>query len=87
MSSQEEDAAYREKLAAESRKWGDHLKVEASGAWNAWLDHPLVADHYRQRALVDGLPWPQWVRRELGGPAAISLDLGCGSGEIGRAHV
>ena len=80
MSSHEEDAAYREKLAAESRKWGDHLKIEASGAWNAWLDHPLVADHYRQRALVDGLPWPKWVRRELGGPAAISLDLGCGSG-------
>jgi SAM-dependent methyltransferase len=80
MSFHEENAAYREKLAAESRKWGDHLKVEASGAWNAWLDHPLIADHYRQRALVDGMPWTHWVRRELGGPAERSLDLGCGAG-------
>jgi SAM-dependent methyltransferase len=75
-----EDAAYRAMLAAEGRKWGDHLKVEASGEWNSWLDHPVIAEHYRQRALLDGLAWPAWVRRELGGPAQRSLDLGCGAG-------
>ena len=75
-----EDAAYRAMLAAEGRKWGDHLKVEASGEWNAWLDHPYIAAHYRQRALVDGLSWPAFVRRELGGPAQRCLDLGCGAG-------
>ena len=75
-----EDAAYRAMLAAEGRKWGEHLKVEASGEWNAWLDHPFIAAHYRQRALVDGLSWPAFVRRELGGPAERSLDLGCGAG-------
>jgi SAM-dependent methyltransferase len=75
-----EDAAYRAMLAAEGRKWGDHLKVEASGEWNSWLDHPYIAAHYRQRALVDGLSWPAFVRRELGGPAERCLDLGCGAG-------
>jgi len=75
-----EDAAYRALLAAEGRKWGDHLRIEASGEWNSWLDHPLIADHYRRRALVDGLSWPAWVRRELGGPAEKCLDLGCGAG-------
>ena len=53
-----EDAAYRAMLAAEGKKWGDHLKIEASGEWNSWLDHPFIAEHYRQRALVDGLSWP-----------------------------
>lgn len=75
-----EDAAYRAKLAAEGRKWGDHLKVEASGEWNAWLDHPAIIEHYRRRALVDGRSWPDFVRRQLGGPAQRCLDLGCGAG-------
>jgi SAM-dependent methyltransferase len=75
-----EDAAYRAMLAAEGKKWGEHLQVEASGEWHAWLDHPYIAAHYRQRALVDGLSWPAFVRRELGAPAERSLDLGCGAG-------
>jgi SAM-dependent methyltransferase len=74
------DPDYASRLAAESRKWGDHLHVEASGQWHAWLDHPLVAQHYRSRALLDGLPWETWAGRRLGRPAAPSLDLGCGSG-------
>jgi SAM-dependent methyltransferase len=74
------DPDYVSRLAAESRKWGDHLHVEASGQWHAWLDHPLIAQHYRARALLDGLPWETWAGRRLGRPAAPSLDLGCGSG-------
>jgi SAM-dependent methyltransferase len=72
--------SYRDKIAAESKKWGEHLTVEASGQWNAWLDHPLIAEHYRERALVDGLPWERWVSKALQGPAERSFDLGCGSG-------
>jgi ubiquinone/menaquinone biosynthesis C-methylase UbiE len=71
---------YESRLAAESRKWGDHLRVEATGEWHAWLDHPLVAAHYQQLGLIDGLPWERWVTKALGRPARRSLDLGCGSG-------
>jgi SAM-dependent methyltransferase len=74
------DADYEARLAAESRKWGDHLQVEASGEWHAWLDHPLVSSHYRSRGLIEGLPWETWAGRRLGRPASPSLDLGCGSG-------
>jgi len=74
------DSDYSNKLAAEGRKWDEHLKVEASGDWNAWLDHPLIAQHYRERSLVEGLTWEQWVIKTLTGPAEKSLDLGCGSG-------
>lgn len=75
---------YQARLAAESRKWGDHLRVEASGEWHAWLDHPLVANHYRARALLDGLPWESWAGHRLGRAAERSLDLGCGAGEKSR---
>src|SRR5687767_6141543 len=71
---------YEALLAAESRKWGDHLQVEASGEWHAWLDHPLVYAHYRERGLLEGVPWEQWVAGRLGRPAQRSLELGCGSG-------
>ena len=74
------DLDYESRLAAESRKWGDHLLVEASGEWHAWLDHPVIASHYRSRSLVEGLPWESWVGRRHGTPARRSLDLGCGSG-------
>ncbi len=77
---QPSEGDYQSKLVAESQKWAAHLKVEASGEWNAWLDHPLIAEHYRQRALVDGLPWERWVCKELRAPAERSLDLGCGAG-------
>lgn len=71
---------YEDRLAAESRKWGNHLHVEASGEWHAWLDHPLVSAHYRERGLIGGMPWESWVPKQLGRPARRSLDLGCGSG-------
>jgi SAM-dependent methyltransferase len=70
---------YQEKLAAEARKWGDHLRVEASGEWHAWLDHPLISQHYFERSLIDGLPWERWAGQRLGRPGR-SLNLGCGSG-------
>ena len=72
---------YQQQLAAESRKWGSHLQVEASGEWHAWLDHPIINRHYRSRGLLDGLAWESWVAHRLGRPATRSLDLGCGAGE------
>ena len=80
MAANDNDNEYVEKLAAESKKWGEHLRVEASGEWNAWLDHPMIAEHYRQRGLIEELPWERWVSKALYGPAEKSLDLGCGSG-------
>lgn len=64
------DSDYSNKLAAEGRKWDEHLKVEASGDWNAWLDHPLIAQHYRERtslkailgAMGDQIPY--WAGRK-----------------------
>lgn len=70
---------YKAKAAAESRKWGKHLEVEARGEMNAWLDHPEINAHYRERGLIHGLDWMRWVRHHLGGPAVRSLDLGCGA--------
>jgi SAM-dependent methyltransferase len=72
---------YQARLSAESRKWGDHLQVEATGEWHSWLDHPLVLRHYRARGLLEGLPWESWIAHRLGRPAARSLDLGCGAGQ------
>jgi SAM-dependent methyltransferase len=74
-----DSSEYQAHAAAEGRKWGDHLQVEARGEMNAWLDHPEIADHYHRRGEIDGLPWKLWVARALGGPAARSLDLGCGA--------
>src|SRR4051794_35537092 len=75
-----DDAEYAGKLATENAYWGAHLDVEATGEWYAWLDHPAVAAHFHERALIDGLRWEPWVARTLGRPARRSLDLGCGSG-------
>ena len=72
------DGAYRDRLSREARHWGERLKVEALER-HAWLDHPVIARHYQERALIDGQPWPQWVAARLGGPAERSLELGCGS--------
>lgn len=69
---------YEDKLSREAKHWGDRLAVELTHR-NAWLDHPLINRHYRDRAFVDGLPWEKWVVQQLGGPAARSLELGCGS--------
>jgi GT2 family glycosyltransferase/SAM-dependent methyltransferase/glycosyltransferase involved in cell wall biosynthesis len=71
---------YEQKILRENIKWGEHLKVEASGQWNAWLDHPLVLAHYQQRASMDGRRWEEWIKKYMDGPAEKSLDLGCGAG-------
>ncbi len=76
------DPAYDARLSAESRKWGGHLAVEAAHEMNAWLDHPSIGAHYFSRSLLDGVSWYEWVGRRLGGPAARSLELGCGSGSL-----
>jgi SAM-dependent methyltransferase len=52
-----------------------------AASWNAWLDHPLIAEHYRRRALVDDMPWERWVSARLGRPPAKSLQLGCGAAD------
>ncbi|HUF17394.1 MAG TPA: class I SAM-dependent methyltransferase [Thermoanaerobaculia bacterium] len=74
------ELTYEQRVVSEAKKWGQHLHVEASGEWNAWLDHPLINDHYDERSLIDGLRWEKWVRTAIGRPAECSLDLGCGSG-------
>lgn len=71
---------YAASAAAESKKWEEHLRVEASGEWHAWLDHPMINEHYRQRARVEGQDWARWVTKRLDRPAENSLDLGCGAG-------
>jgi len=76
------DSSYLERLSAESKKWGDHLAIEAAREMNAWLDHPSIGAHYFSRSLLEGLSWYDWVPRSLGGPAARSLELGCGSGSL-----
>lgn len=70
---------YAASVEAESKKWGAHLQLEAAGAMLAWLDHPLIREHYQTRALIDGASWDEWLPRALGGPAEHSLHLGCGS--------
>lgn len=76
------DKTYLEQLSAEGRKWGGHLAVEAAHEMNAWLDHSLIGEHYFSRGLLDGVSWYEWVPRRLGGPAARSLELGCGSASL-----
>jgi ubiquinone/menaquinone biosynthesis C-methylase UbiE len=70
---------YEQKIKRENIKWGQHLKVEFSGEWNAWLDHPLIAAHYLERSLLDDFRWEEWVNKYLNGPAEKSFDLGCGA--------
>lgn len=79
MSASLDSEDYAARAAAESRKWGDHLQVEARGEMHAWLDHPEIAAHYETRGLIDGLSWKRWAARTRGGRVARSLDLGCGS--------
>jgi ubiquinone/menaquinone biosynthesis C-methylase UbiE len=73
---------YIERLSAEGRKWGGHLAVEASREMHAWLDHPTVMAHYASRGFIDGTSWKHWVVRRLAGPAARSMELGCGSAKL-----
>jgi len=47
---------------------------------HAWLDHPLIASHYRARAAIDGLNWEAWVTRHLDRAPERSLQLMSGTG-------
>lgn len=47
---------------------------------HSWLEHPLLAQRYGQRGLIDGLRWEAWVTARLGEPPRRSLELQCGSG-------
>lgn len=75
-----QSSEYAAAAQAEGRAWGAHLDVERRREMHAWLDHPEILAHYEQRGAIDGLSWRHWVSRHLGGPAARSLDLGCGAG-------
>ena len=70
---------YARQLRLENQKWGQHLSVEASGEWHAWLDHPMILAHYQERGRIDGRAWEAWLVQHWAGPAERSLDLGCGS--------
>jgi SAM-dependent methyltransferase len=73
-----DEAQYTDQLSREARHWGARLQVERVER-HAWLDHPLVREHYRERGLIDGQPWEAWSASHRGAPAAVSLELGCGS--------
>lgn len=70
--------SYEQKIAREGQKWGEETKNERAERWINWLQHPLIVNHYMQRALVNGRPWEQWIKEVFGGPAERSLELGCG---------
>jgi SAM-dependent methyltransferase len=60
--------------------WADVERRAKSGERQFWLNHPRVNHHYHRKSLIDGLYWQGWVRRHLGGPVAVGLELGCGNG-------
>ena len=76
----QQDADYRRRLEAEGKHWADHLEVERKQELHSWIDHPSILAHYKSIGEIDGLWWPEWIQQQFGGPAAVSLDLGCGSG-------
>jgi SAM-dependent methyltransferase len=47
---------------------------------HAWLDHPLIAAHYRARAAIDGLNWEAWISHHLGRAPVRGLHLLSGRG-------
>jgi len=51
------------------------------GDRHSWLEHPAIAARYRQRGLIDGLPWDEWAATQWGEPARKSLQLSCGGGD------
>jgi SAM-dependent methyltransferase len=62
--------------------WNEVERRARTGDRQFWLNHPRVAYHYQQKALVDGLIWQQWVLDRLGRPAHRALELGCGDGTL-----
>ncbi len=67
--------------AVEIGHWNEIENVAATGERIFWLNHPRVAKHYYEKALLDGLRWQAWIPRALGRPANTALELGCGKGD------
>ena len=67
--------------AVEIDHWNQTEDLAGTGERMFWLNHPRVAKHYYEKALVDGLRWQAWIPRILGRPANIALELGCGKGD------
>jgi SAM-dependent methyltransferase len=72
-------ANYQSRIDAQGESWGKHY-LDRNRPWQAWLEHPLIAAHYQERMMVDGVWWVEYVRNLLDGPARRSLDLGCACG-------
>ena len=66
---------------AEVAHWNEVEQRVSNGERLFWLNHPRIAHHYYRKALIEGLSWREWVVRELDGPAAIAMELGCGNGD------
>ena len=66
--------------ATEAEHWNEVEGKLQRGERIFWRSHPRIDGHYRSRALLDGLSWRDWVPKTLGRPAAVGLELGCGSG-------
>lgn len=75
------EAALQPEHTAEIEHWAGIESEARSGARLFWLNHPRVAKHYHEKALVGGLPWREWIPQALGRRAGRVLELGCGSGD------
>lgn len=65
---------------AEVDHWTEVLSRAKGGERIFWLNHPRVARLHFEKGLIDGLPWQNWVVGQLGRPAGVALELGCGDG-------
>jgi SAM-dependent methyltransferase len=70
----------RKSASREAEHWNKTEERARKGERLFWLNHPRVAHHYFTRSLVDGKHWRDWVLEQLGGPAEVALELGCGQG-------
>ncbi len=70
---------YQARIDSQGKRWDEHY-LDKSKSWNAWLNHPLIIDHYQERTMEEIGWWVDYIREQLGGPAQKSLDLGCASG-------
>lgn len=67
--------------AVEVEHWNQTEDLARTGERIFWLNHPRVAKHYYDKALVDGQQWQWWLPKALGRPANVALELGCGKGD------
>jgi SAM-dependent methyltransferase len=74
-------------VESETDHWNASDARSDAGLREFWLAHPRVNYHYKKKALVEGLPWYEWVVKRFQGPAAKGLELGCGRALALRALV